>query len=88
MTPQQQRLTVPALHRDGDVPPSAMDEGWVFVFGSNLAGRHGAGAALVAAERDGAQNGVGEGAFASSYAVPGVATENGFQSTLSRRPLS
>ena len=70
MTPQGQRLAVPALHRDGDGPPSARDEGWLFVFGSNLAGRHGAGAALVAAERYGAQSGVGEGAFASSYAIP------------------
>ena len=70
MTPQGQRLTVPASHRDGDVPPSAMDEGWLFVLGSNLAGRHGAGAALVAAERYGAKSGVGEGAFAASYAVP------------------
>lgn len=70
MTPQEQRFTVPALHRDGDLPSGATDEGWLFVFGSNLPGRHGAGAALVAAERYGAQSGVGEGAFASSYAVP------------------
>ena len=69
MTPQEKRLAVPALHRDGDLPPSAMDERWMFVFGSNLAGRHGAGAARVAAERYGAQSGVGEGAFACSYAV-------------------
>lgn len=42
----------------------------IFVFGSNLAGRHGAGAALLAAQRFGAKRGVGEGLMGQSYAIP------------------
>ncbi len=42
----------------------------VFVFGSNLAGRHGRGAALEAAQRWGARYGVGEGRMGNSYALP------------------
>ena len=42
----------------------------VFVFGSNLAGRHGAGAALFAAKNFGAKYGVGEGITGQCYAIP------------------
>ncbi|MDE6278286.1 MAG: tyrosine-protein phosphatase [Muribaculaceae bacterium] len=42
----------------------------VFVFGSNLAGRHGGGAARVAWERFGAVMGVGVGLQGQSYAIP------------------
>lgn len=42
----------------------------IFVFGSNLRGRHGAGAALHAARHKGAVEGVGEGLTGSSYALP------------------
>lgn len=42
----------------------------VFVFGSNLAGRHGKGAALDARMKYGAQLGVGEGPTGNSYAIP------------------
>lgn len=42
----------------------------IFVFGSNLAGRHGAGAALDARNNHGAQPGVGEGLTGSAYALP------------------
>jgi hypothetical protein len=42
----------------------------VFVFGSNLAGRHGKGAALDARVRHGAQLGVGEGPTGRAYAIP------------------
>ncbi len=42
----------------------------VFVFGSNLAGRHGKGAALDARVRYGAQLGVGEGPTGNAYAIP------------------
>jgi hypothetical protein len=41
-----------------------------FVFGSNLAGKHGAGAALTAKRFYGAKNGLGEGLSGSSYALP------------------
>lgn len=42
----------------------------VFVFGSNLAGRHGKGAALTAIQQYGAKYGVGEGLQGNSYAIP------------------
>jgi len=42
----------------------------VFVFGSNEAGRHGAGAALHAAKYHGAVYGVGRGHRGRSYAIP------------------
>jgi len=42
----------------------------IFVFGSNLAGRHGKGAALEAKEKYGAEYGVGEGRTGMSYAIP------------------
>lgn len=42
----------------------------IFVFGSNLAGRHGAGAALWARQNRGAKYGVGEGRQGDSYAIP------------------
>lgn len=41
-----------------------------FVFGSNLAGRHGAGAAQRAVERFGAVYGVGSGPTGKCYALP------------------
>lgn len=42
----------------------------VFVFGSNLAGRHGKGAALWARQHRGAVYGRGEGMQGNSYAIP------------------
>lgn len=42
----------------------------IFVFGSNLAGHHGGGAARVALNRFGAQWGQGEGIQSQSYAIP------------------
>lgn len=44
----------------------------IFVFGSNLSGIHGAGAARTARLRYGAQMGVGEGLTGQSYALPTV----------------
>lgn len=40
------------------------------VFGSNLAGRHGAGAALMAAKQFGAAYGIGVGRTGRCYAIP------------------
>lgn len=42
----------------------------LFVFGSNLAGRHGAGAALLAYRKFGATYGKGYGRFSKSFAIP------------------
>lgn len=57
-------------HKDLDLPLA----GEVFVFGSNLAGRHGAGAALVALQKFGARPGCGIGFQGSGgahcYAIP------------------
>lgn len=45
----------------------------IFVFGSNLAGRHGAGAALLALKKFGAISGQGYGLMGQSY---GIATKD------------
>lgn len=42
----------------------------IFVFGSNLSGIHGAGAAAYAHKKLGAQWGVGEGLTGNTYALP------------------
>ncbi|MBP5476617.1 MAG: hypothetical protein J6Y00_02895 [Paludibacteraceae bacterium] len=42
----------------------------IFVFGSNLAGMHGGGAARIAYERFGAEWGVGVGPTGQCYAIP------------------
>ncbi|HBG52095.1 MAG TPA: hypothetical protein DDW89_09850 [Gammaproteobacteria bacterium] len=42
----------------------------IFVFGSNLAGRHGKGAALHAVRHYGAERGVGRGPTGRAYAIP------------------
>jgi hypothetical protein len=58
--------TIRRFHPDKSLPKN----GEVFVFGSNLAGRHGKGSALVAKERFGAKYGVGRGRQGQSYAIP------------------
>lgn len=64
-------------HQDGTLP----DYPAIFVFGSNLAGVHGAGAAKAAEDHFGAERGVGEGRTGKAYAIP-------TKSTLGRvRPL-
>lgn len=47
-----------------------LDLNEVFVFGSNTAGRHGRGAALIAFQKFGAVQGKGEGLYGKSYALP------------------
>lgn len=56
-----------AFHEDGATPDPLQ---CIFVFGSNLAGRHGAGAAREARLRYGAVYGMGKGQFNRSYALP------------------
>jgi len=53
------------FHRDGTLPTN----GEIFVFGSNLAGIHGAGAAKVALDKFGAVWGQGLGLHGQSYAI-------------------
>lgn len=57
----------------------------VFVFGSNTAGRHGAGAALWARKHRGAIYGQGEGYQGNSYAIP---TKDGLLRTLPTKAIS
>lgn len=54
----------------------------IFVFGSNTAGRHGAGAALFARQHRGAVYGVGIGIQGQSYGIPTLS------GALTRLPLS
>ena len=63
------------FHRDGTLPQN----GEVFVFGSNLAGIHGAGAAKVALNKYGALWGKGVGLHGMTYAIP---TKDEFINTL------
>lgn len=53
------------FHEDGTLP----EDGSLLVFGSNLAGRHGKGAALVASRFFGAKYGVGQGLQGRSFAI-------------------
>lgn len=53
-------------HKDGTLPQN----GEIFVFGSNLLGVHGAGAAKAAYDHYGADWGKGVGLSGSSYAIP------------------
>jgi hypothetical protein len=63
---KEAKMSARSFHRDGTSPRN----GEIFVFGSNLAGRHGAGAALAAVRHFGATYGVGIGLRGQSYAVP------------------
>lgn len=56
-----------SFHQDGELPDKRE---WVFVFGSNLAGRHGKGAARVARFEFGARYGLGRGQYGRSFALP------------------
>lgn len=48
----------------------ALEKDEIFVFGSNLAGQHGGGAARIANMKFGARWGVGVGLTGQSYAIP------------------
>jgi len=54
-----------SFHQDGRLPAA----GEIFVFGSNLAGRHGKGAAKIA-RGYGAVYGIAEGRMGRTYAIP------------------
>lgn len=55
------------FHHDRTIP---QDDRSIWVFGSNLAGRHGMGAAKVAYLQFDARRGVGEGPTGRAYAIP------------------
>ena len=55
---------------DEDDRREAIDERRIFVFGSNLAGRHGAGSARAAYRHHGAKMGQGVGLQGNSYGIP------------------
>lgn len=57
----------------------------IFVFGSNLAGRHGKGAALCARTEHGAEYGIGIGRTGNAYAIP---TKDGSLRTLDLKTIS
>jgi len=63
------------FHKDGTLPLN----GEIFVFGSNLAGIHGAGAAKIAHQKFGAVYGSGMGLMGKSWAIP---TKDNFLNTL------
>lgn len=46
-----------------------LEDNQIFVFGSNLAGRHGKGAALIARQKFGAEYGIGVGLTGRCYAI-------------------
>jgi hypothetical protein len=54
------------FHPDHTIPTGE----WIFVFGSNLAGRHGKAAAKVARTNFRAEYGVGRGPTGNAYAIP------------------
>ena len=56
------------FHEEGTLP--ANGTGKIFVFGSNVQGLHGLGAAAIAKERYGAQQYHGRGLVRQSYAIP------------------
>jgi len=57
----------PRFHPDGTLP---QHPDTILVFGSNQRGRHGKGAALIAAQRFGAIEGVSTGLMGQSYGIP------------------
>lgn len=62
------RKRAEALDQAPKQPATAAER--IFVFGSNLAGRHGKGAALFAKNVHGAKYGVGVGRTGNAYAIP------------------
>lgn len=63
---------------------TSLKENQIFVFGSNLTGKHAGGAALQAKEQFGAVEGIGEGLWGQSYAYPTLGEQ---LEKLSRRRL-
>jgi hypothetical protein len=77
-TPKNGPTSGRRFHKDGTLPQA----GEVFVFGSNMAGRHGKGAAEIARKQFGAIQWQGYGRMGRSYGIP---TKDGRPNTF---PLS
>ncbi|MDY0830127.1 hypothetical protein SK224_13420 [Microbacterium sp. BG28] len=75
---EEERLAALRARRTPEVVTELADDE-VFVFGSNAAGQHGAGAARAAFENFGAEWGVGAGPTGRSYAID---TMSGFDTML------
>ena len=54
------------FHRDNTIP----SDGWIWVYGSNTAGRQGKGAAKIALHNFDAKHGIGRGPNGRSFAIP------------------
>lgn len=76
--------TIYHYHTNGTEPPIEKQP-WILVFGSNQAGRHGAGAAKLAFNKYGARYGIGFGQEQRSYAIP---TKNQQIETLSLKLIT
>lgn len=68
--PTQALIDLMRLPSSQTQEPDMDADALIFVFGSNLAGRHGKGAAKWALENRGAVYGIGEGMTGQSYALP------------------
>lgn len=66
MNPTTAQALTYKFHPDNTIPTGD----WIFVFGSNLAGRHGKGAAKIARVNFRAEYGVGQGPTGHAYAIP------------------
>ena len=66
--------------RQGERQVTALDADDIFVFGSNLAGRHGKGAAKYAMQKFHAEYGVGRGLTGQCYALPTLTGSLGHRS--------
>ena len=55
---------------------NSLEDNEIFIFGSNLQGLHGAGAALTARNRFDAKMGIGKGLTGQSYAFPTIKSLN------------
>lgn len=72
LTPDQRVLS--------ETPITRLKPNQIFVFGSNLLGKHAGGAARLAKDKFYAKEGVGIGPMGMSYAIP---TKSNFETTLS-----
>ena len=71
-------------HRIASDRISQLDNNEIFVFGSNIQGMHGGGAAWYAHKNFGAEWGVGEGLTGRTYALPTMEGEQSMKKAIER----